>query len=71
MYSQINFTCFSFQMNLSYMAHFFFSFLVALGLGSTLLPAGFTLVVDSSSYPLVAEQRLLIAVASPVTEYRL
>ena len=73
MYSQINFTCFSFQMKLSYMApfFFFFFFLAALGLGSTLLPAGFSLVAESSSYFLVAEHRLLIAMTSLVTEYRL
>ena len=50
---------------------FFFFFLAALGLGSTLLPAGFSLVAESSSYFLVAEHRLLIAMASLVTEYRL
>ena len=58
-------------MTLSYMAHFFFFFLAALGLGSTLLPAGFSLVAESGSYFLVVEHRLLIAIASLVTEYRL
>ena len=71
MYS-LNFTCFSFQMKLSFMAHiFFFFFWIALGLGSTLLPAGFSLVAESGSYSLVVGHRLLIAEACLVAEYKL
>ena len=48
-----------------------FIYLVLAVLGLFLLCVGFSLVVTSGGYSLVAEHMLLIAVASPVAKRRL